>query len=232
MVKKIQGENIEVFITHSSTDELIVRHLVTLLCTALNFTKSSLRCTSIPGCKLPAGADTPTQLRKEIQDAKAYIGLITPASVESTYVLFELGARWAFEGYFAPVLGPGATFELLKGPFAHRHHLKSSERTDMQQLLEEIAVAVARPLQPAQAYEYELDTFVSASIASESIAASKKEPEIPEPDPCPRCKKRGWELKNSRPHPDFDFAGISERTYECSLCGFSEKQNYPPASQR
>ncbi len=171
--------------------QLIVRHLVTLLCTALNFTKSSLRCTSVPGCKLPAGADTPTQLRKEIQDAKAYIGLITPASVESTYVLFELGARWAFEGYFAPALGPGATFELLKGPFAHRHHLKSSERTDMQQLLEEIAVAAARPLQPAQAYEYELDTFVSASIASESIAASKKEPEIPEPDPCPRCKKRG-----------------------------------------
>jgi hypothetical protein len=43
-----------------------------------------------------------------------------------------------------------------------------------------------------------------------------------EGEPCPKCRKRGWELE-SRPHPIFGDAGGVNRTYKCSACGFSER---------
>jgi len=230
-IKNQPDESIVVFISHSSNDAVVARYLVTLLCSALNLPKSSLRCTSVPGCTLPAGADTPSQLLKDIKEARAFIGLITPVSIESAYVLFELGARWAIGSYFAPVLRPGGSYDLLKGPLAQRNQLKISERTDVQQLLAEVSKAVGLPLQPAQAYEHELDMLISTSTASErAIVIEKKEAETKEADFCPKCRKRGWELEKTEAHPEFDFAGISIRTYKCSLCGFSERYNYKPTS--
>jgi hypothetical protein len=113
----------------------------------------------------------------------------------SLYVLCELGARWAIGGYFAPILGPGSSYKLLEGPLAQCHKLKLSERTDMQQLLEEIALATDHSLQPAQSYEHELEALIAASLTSEnSISTENKEVEIIQGEPCPRCFKKGWHM--------------------------------------
>jgi hypothetical protein len=56
-----------------------------------------------------------------------------------------------------------------------------------------------------------------------------RELENVEGDPCPRCRKRTWELKTSTPHPDMAEMGVIIRGYECSSCGLSESKLVTPA---
>jgi hypothetical protein len=55
-----------------------------------------------------------------------------------------------------------------------------------------------------------------------------KELESIEGDPCPRCRKRGWQIESSRKHPHFGEMGILLRTHKCSFCGFSEEEMITP----
>ena len=57
---------------------------------------AEIRCTSLDGFRLAGGANTVTELKREVRDAKAFIGVISPASLDSIFVAFELGARWGF----------------------------------------------------------------------------------------------------------------------------------------
>lgn len=49
-----------------------------------------------------------------------------------------------------------------------------------------------------------------------------------EGEPCPKCRRPGWQLESSRPHPLFGEVGVIERMYKCSLCGFSESKQITP----
>lgn len=40
--------------------------------------------------------------------------------------------------------------------------------------------------------------------------------------PCPKCHERTWELVDSGPNKHLGDLGVIQRTYKCSLCGFSE----------
>jgi hypothetical protein len=51
-----------------------------------------------------------------------------------------------------------------------------------------------------------------------------------EGEPCPKCRKRTYELESSRPDPTFGDMGAIQRTYKCSLCGFSEQKLIVPES--
>jgi hypothetical protein len=52
--------------------------------------------------------------------------------------------------------------------------------------------------------------------------------EAAEGDPCPRCRKRTYELESSCPDPTFGDVGAIRRTYTCSACGFSEQKLVTP----
>lgn len=82
------------FISHSSKDIDIVEALVELCRSALIMPGGKIRCTSLVGYRLPGGAVVDDQLRHEVHDANAFIGLISYNSIRSMYVFFELGARW------------------------------------------------------------------------------------------------------------------------------------------
>jgi hypothetical protein len=73
----------------------------------LHVEKQAIRFTSVDGYRLPAGANTNEQLRREVLGSEVFIGLISRKSLESAYVLFELGARWGKNEFMAPVLAPG-----------------------------------------------------------------------------------------------------------------------------
>lgn len=47
-------------------------------------------------------------------------------------------------------------------------------------------------------------------------------------DPCPKCRKRTYQLEGSRPDPTFGDMGAIRRTYKCSDCGFSEQKLITP----
>ncbi|MDF2440409.1 MAG: hypothetical protein JWN98_1393, partial [Abditibacteriota bacterium] len=86
--------SIDIFVSHSSADEKVAKALIDLLRDAFRLDSNKIRCTSVAGYKLKAGAHTEPELRREVQQARVFIGLLSEVSLDSAYVLFELGARW------------------------------------------------------------------------------------------------------------------------------------------
>ncbi|MDH3233824.1 MAG: toll/interleukin-1 receptor domain-containing protein, partial [Alphaproteobacteria bacterium] len=104
---------VQVFISHSSRDTNLAKSVIDLLRSALNLPASEIRCTSVPGYKLPGGAETDNQLRSELLEAPVFVGLVTEAGMASAYVLFELGARWGAKKQLIPLLAPGVSPSIL-----------------------------------------------------------------------------------------------------------------------
>jgi hypothetical protein len=80
-----------VFISHSSKDEELARAVTDLLKSAINLARKAMRCSSVDEYKLPGGVHTETTLREEVNGATVLLGLVTPNSLASAYVAFELG---------------------------------------------------------------------------------------------------------------------------------------------
>lgn len=156
------SKNIDIFISHSAADLDLATRLVKLLATSLHVRRDRIRCTSVAGTRLPSGALTSELLRDEIREARTFIGLISPASIKSSYVSFELGARWLTGLQLTPIIVPPGGFDLLPAVLKERHALRTDERTDIQQLLDEIAKELGIFLQPANVYEDELSAVLLA----------------------------------------------------------------------
>ena len=105
-----------IFISHRHSDQYIASLLVDFLLTALELKESEIRCTSVPGHTLPFGTSISERIKKDLNTATALIALITTDSLQSTWVLFELGSSWAMEKLLIPVLGPGVKYDDLPGP--------------------------------------------------------------------------------------------------------------------
>lgn len=157
---------VPVFVSHSSADEPLARALVELFQKALRLSARDIRCTSVDGYKLPVGAATGEQLRREIVEASAFIGLITPASAASMYVLFELGARWGARRHLAPVLARSADMVLLGGPLSTVNALVLTERAQVFQLVQDIGEHLKLQLEPIASFERSVDVVVAAANAS------------------------------------------------------------------
>ena len=106
---------LKLFVSHSTADAPLAEALVELFRSALNLPAEAIRCTSVEGYRLPGGANVDEQLRSEVNSAKACVGIISRQSIQSPYVLLELGARWGPKLHLLPVLAPGNGPEVLDG---------------------------------------------------------------------------------------------------------------------
>lgn len=165
-------KQLSVFISHSSKDEKLALALVTLLRSALNIPAEQIRCTSINGYRLPIGTDTEERLRDEVLDAKAFIGLITPSSIASAYVMFELGARWGAKLHLAPLLGAGAGVECLQGPLSSLNALGCKDVAQVHQLISDLGdlldIQESQRTKPA-VYQNLIDGLVNLSTSEGSV---------------------------------------------------------------
>jgi hypothetical protein len=140
-----------VFISHSSRDADLALALIDLLKAGLALTADQIRCSSVDGYRLPVGVNTEGKLREEVNAAKVVIGLITPNSLASYYVMFELGARWGANLFLAPLLA-GVKGSELSGPLSLLNALSGNSDAQLHQLLGDIAKHLGLPLQPAPSY--------------------------------------------------------------------------------
>lgn len=182
-----------VFISHSNADREIAGALVALLRAALNLTPTEIRCTSVDGYRLPLGEATDQRLRQEVLGAEVLIALLSPKSLASTYVLFELGGRWGAGLPIAPVLVPGLDASSLKGPLAGLNALSAGVEAQLHQLVEDVARLLGKSPNSRAAFLGELKRLSAAregtalpapsqpSKAAESTAATSPipEPELP-----------------------------------------------------
>lgn len=158
--------SIEIFISHSNQDATIAKALIELIRSSLNTNPELIRCTSVSGFKLPTGVDTNAQLQEEIYSSKAFIGLISNHSINSTYVLFELGARWGAKLPLFPLLTNPAGPELLKGPLRSINALSACVENDLFQFIGDLAKLLQVTLPNASVYKDKIDGMVKLCLES------------------------------------------------------------------
>ena len=161
--------SIKVFISHSSSDVGIAKGLIDLLQKALHLTSDEIRCTSVDGFRMPGGASIDDTLRAEVHNADVLIGLVTPRSLASAYVTFELGARWGAERPMIPLLAYGVTAGDLDEPLGGINALDSSQEGQVHQLVEDLARILAIHPDKTSSYAGAVNDLVRQSIESVKV---------------------------------------------------------------
>jgi hypothetical protein len=141
---------------------------------ALKVSARQIRCTSVDGNKLAGGADTDDELRREILTAGTFIGLITPTSAKSAWVLFELGARWGANLHLVPVLAQGADTSLLGGPLGGINALRLTARHEVLQLVEDISKHLEWQLEPMPSFQAAVDAVLESANTKQPAAKSSE----------------------------------------------------------
>jgi TIR domain len=117
-----------IFISHREADQGLAESLVEFLISSLEISDDRIRCTSVPGFQLPFGKTISDQLKADISEADAVFVIATPESLNSKWVLFELGASWALSKIVVPILAPGLTEKELPGPLSEYPLVKVAAR--------------------------------------------------------------------------------------------------------
>jgi TIR domain len=178
-IKTGAGTRLLVFISHSSKDADLARVVVDLLTAGLGLLADQIRCSSVDGHRLPIGVNTESKLREEVNAAPVVIGLVTPNSLSSHYVMFELGARWGAEMFIAPLLAGVKTNE-LSGPLSLLNALSASNEAQLHQLLDNVSTRLNLPLQNTASYLRHLlavKTLVDSSFAPDLTGSRLKKKE-------------------------------------------------------
>lgn len=136
--EKQSRSDIRVFISHSSADAEVASALIHVLRDALALHPDTVRCTSVDGYRLPAGANTKERIRSEVFESEVFLGLISNDSLRSTFVLFELGARWGAERHLIPLLIRDCSPAALTGPLSDLNALQLSEQGQIYQLITDL----------------------------------------------------------------------------------------------
>ena len=161
-----------IFISHSSRDTHLAERLVNLLRLAFSLPVDEIRCTSVD--RLAAGADTDDQLRREVRESQLFLALITPSSVRSSYVLFELGARWGTELPLFPLFGRRADSNSLAGPLRGINALNICRRQEVLQLLEDIGAQLKRHPAAPSAIDSDIEAVLIEAAKADSTENSTK----------------------------------------------------------
>ena len=152
---------IQIFLSHSGEDKALADSVSELLKAALHLAANEIRCTSVQGSRLPGGAHIAEQLRNELLVSPTFVGLISARSFSSAYVLFELGARWGADKHLIPLLAPGVSSGILKGPISGLNALRCDERDQLHQLVEDLATSLGKTLQPSSSYQAKIDAIMA-----------------------------------------------------------------------
>jgi TIR domain-containing protein len=156
LAKRIEIKNIkmqlDVFISHSSMDAVIAKYIIELLRNAFHIKANKIRCTYVDGYKLTGGVSTDMKLNEEIRNNRLFIGLLSKESLVSTYVLFEMGARWGLQLPLKLIVFDTSVFSLIKSPLDNIHIINISNVAEIHQLLDEVELTLGMEREPTSSY--------------------------------------------------------------------------------
>jgi hypothetical protein len=95
------------FVSHTHADEWIAKALVDMIEGRYLIPGGELRCTSLAGYKLELGNAPEIVLKEELGAAQFVIGIVTASSLQSPWVISELGATWGLRKALGLMLFPG-----------------------------------------------------------------------------------------------------------------------------
>jgi len=127
-----------IFVSHSYVDKELAAALRTVLDEAFTVATTDVRVTSLVGGKLGVGAPVPEALRHGVEEARVVMGILTRDSIQSTYVLFELGASRGLQKPTYPLLAGGITSDDLPGPLREREAIDLAQAPDCYRLIDQL----------------------------------------------------------------------------------------------
>lgn len=134
-----------IFISHRHEDKKVAEALVLLLNEAFRIQTTDIRCTSLHPYALLPGVQTSEQIRAEIALAELVIGIVTPDTKESNYVLCELGAAWGRDVPSFPLLVKGAKPTDVPSPLNERNTISLESEENCRQLVAYVGKKTSLP---------------------------------------------------------------------------------------
>ena len=105
-----------IFISHATSDKLVAEALIDLFVVGLGLASEQIFCSSVEEHTIPPGVEFKDFMHDELTTGAAVVGLISPAYLENTWCVCELGATWGLSKEFYPVLIPPVSYGSL-APF-------------------------------------------------------------------------------------------------------------------
>jgi hypothetical protein len=167
---------IKIFVSHAAADEKLASALVDCIFSCMVLEDEEVRCTSVPGHKLPIGGDSASILRDELSESGVVVGLLTQNSISSSWVLFELGATWGARKNLQPLLADDVDYAELPGPLAGRHAGKLAEKNDLVQFFEELRKVVGAKARSASKIDSAINQLIKDNSEYSKISLAPKPP--------------------------------------------------------
>jgi hypothetical protein len=165
----------KLFISHSSEDLFLVEKIIALFEKTLEIPKlgnneKAIRCSSMDEYKFSFGTSLTDQIPEEIKDSY-FICVLTPSSLKSTWVLFELGAAWGQGRSIVPLIFDLDSSQL---PAALNNTLaaKINVKNDVYGLIDQIAKELGWIKKGSERINSSVDEFMN-NISSTSSFDSK-----------------------------------------------------------
>jgi hypothetical protein len=173
-----------IFISHSRKDEHVAKALVDAIETGIAIPSEEIRCTSVAGYDLAPGDDAPEVLRRNLRECSIVLALLTANSLESRYVLMELGAAWVLRKRAIPLIGPGASFDDQPGFFRDLHPVDLQKQPALDRMIREIAdeTGLGQKSNPAK-HRAAVEDLVREAGREVSSVPPHRTPEPPRPPP-------------------------------------------------
>ena len=161
----------KIFISHAHQDLEIAEALVKLLMSAFAMPQEDIVCTSLNGHGVPVGVDIEDWLKTKLKKADLVVGLLTKASLESAYVLFELGSTlWGGDRDIFPVMLEKDIDSGRLGPIKNKSMLKVTGEADWMQLVTEIKNTLGLTPKPLSQYSEWIERLASIQKMREALS--------------------------------------------------------------
>jgi hypothetical protein len=167
----------ELFICHSAEDEDLASAFIDLVRSALSIPPKKIRCTSVDGYKLSAGDDFESKLRSEVLRSTIFVALLTPSVLDSTFVHFELGARWGSSRALRPIMAKGLKRSQLDRPLSSLHMDDGKREGEILSLIDIMGTDLGREPVNTSAFLKEVKAF--NTVAAKSSQPQSAAPTFP-----------------------------------------------------
>jgi hypothetical protein len=121
----------DIFVSHAVADKPLAKLLVDFLKEAIGVPASAIFCSSVKGHHIPLGEDFNAYIKQQIQKPKLVILLMTPAYMESSFCLMELGAAWAQGAKSLAVVVPPIEFDAVTKTLGLKQAWKITDKSGL-----------------------------------------------------------------------------------------------------
>src|SRR5687768_12432312 len=95
--KEDKKESRRIFVSYASEDSGAAKELLSQLASQPNFQIFTTN-------KISAGEDWQSKIRKELHQTDYFLVLLSPTSLQSKWIQFELGAAWGLNKFIIPIV--------------------------------------------------------------------------------------------------------------------------------